>query len=47
MQLRAFVQIGRLQPQFAAYNRATVQGSIPLVGDTILVGELAPATTRP
>lgn len=41
-QLRAFVQIDRLQPQFAAYNGATVQGSIPLAGDTILVGELGP-----
>jgi hypothetical protein len=42
MQLRALVQIDRLQPQFAAYNGATVQGSIPLAGDTILVGELGP-----
>lgn len=41
-QLRAFVQIDRLQPQFAAYNGATVFGSIPLSGDTILVGELGP-----
>lgn len=41
-QLRAFVQIDRLQPQFAAYNGATVYGSIPLSGDTILVGELGP-----
>jgi len=41
-QLRALVQIDRLQPQFAAYNGATVQGSIPLAGDTILVGELGP-----
>lgn len=41
-QLRAFVQIDRLQPQFAAYNGATVQGSVPLSGDTILVGELGP-----
>lgn len=42
IQLRAFIQIDRLQPQFAAYNGATVQGSIPLAGDTILVGELGP-----
>lgn len=42
VQLRAFIQIDRLQPQFAAYNGATVQGSIPLAGDTILVGELGP-----
>ncbi|MFO7191643.1 MULTISPECIES: BMC domain-containing protein [Thermocrispum] len=41
-QLRALVQIDRLQPQFAAYNGATVQGSIPLAGDTVLVGELGP-----
>lgn len=41
-QLRALVQIDRLQPQFAAYNGATVQGSIPLAGDTILVGEMGP-----
>lgn len=40
--VRALIQIDRLQPQFAAYNGATVQGSIPLAGDTILVGELAP-----
>lgn len=40
--LRALVQIDRVQPQFAAYNGATVQGSIPLAGDTILVGELGP-----
>lgn len=41
-QLRALVQIDRLQPKFAAYNGATVQGSIPLAGDTILVGEMGP-----
>ena len=40
--VRALFQIDRLQPKFAAYNGATVQGSIPLAGDTILVGELAP-----
>ena len=40
--LRALVQIDRLQPRFAAYNGATVQGSIPLAGDTVLVGEVAP-----
>ncbi len=42
VELRALLQIDRLQPQFAAYNGATVQGSIPLAGDTILVGELGP-----
>jgi ethanolamine utilization microcompartment shell protein EutL len=41
-ELRALVQIDRLLPQFAAYNGATVQGSIPLAGDTILVGEMGP-----
>lgn len=40
--IRALLQIDRLQPKFAAYNGATVRGSIPLAGDTILVGELAP-----
>jgi len=40
--IRALLQIDRLQPKFAAYNGATVQGSIPLAGDTVLVGELAP-----
>lgn len=42
MTIRALVQIDNLQPKFAAYNGATVQGSIPLSGDTILIGELAP-----
>jgi len=41
-QLRAFVQIDRVQPQFAAYTGSTVQGSIPLAGDSLLVGELGP-----
>ncbi len=36
------MQIDRVQPKFAAYVGSTVQGSIPLAGDTILVGELAP-----
>ena len=36
------MQIDRLQPKFAAYNGATVQGSIPLAGDTVLIGEFAP-----
>ena len=40
--VRALIQIDRLQPQFAAYNGATVQGSIPLAGNTILIGEMAP-----
>ena len=40
--IRALMQIDNLQPKFAAYNGATVQGSIPLSGDTVLIGELAP-----
>lgn len=40
--IRALLQIDNLQPKFAAYNGATIQGSVPLSGDTILVGEIAP-----
>lgn len=40
--IRALMQIDNLQPKFAAYNGATVQGSVPLSGDTILIGEFAP-----
>ncbi|MEM7270921.1 MAG: BMC domain-containing protein [Pseudomonadota bacterium] len=40
--IRALMQIDNLQPKFAAYNGATVQGSIPLSGDTVLIGEMAP-----
>ncbi len=40
--VRALAQIDRLQPQFAAYNAATVRGSVPEEGDTILVGEISP-----
>ncbi|MFP4273698.1 MAG: BMC domain-containing protein [Paracoccaceae bacterium] len=40
--IRALMQIDNLQPRFAAYNGATVQGSVPLSGDTVLIGELAP-----
>ena len=40
--IRALMQIDNLRPKFAAYNGATVQGSIPLSGDTVLIGELAP-----
>ena len=42
IEIRALVQIDNLQPKFAAYNGATVQGSVPLSGDTILIGEFAP-----
>ena len=40
--IRALMQIDNLQPKFAAYNGATVQGSVPLSGDTVLIGEFAP-----
>ncbi len=40
--IRALMQIDNLQPKFAAYNGATVQGSIPLAGDTVLIGEFMP-----
>lgn len=36
------MQIDNLQPKFAAYNGATVQGSVPLAGDTVLIGEFMP-----
>lgn len=36
------MQINNLQPKFAAYNGATIQGSVPLSGDTVLIGEFAP-----
>ena len=42
IQIRALMQIDNLQPKFAAYNGATVQGSVPLSGDTVLIGEFAP-----
>jgi ethanolamine utilization microcompartment shell protein EutS len=40
--LRAMLQIDRMQPQFAAYTGAVVQGSPPLEGDTLLIGEVGP-----
>jgi ethanolamine utilization microcompartment shell protein EutL len=40
--IRALMQIDNLKPKFAAYNGATVQGSVPMSGDTVLIGELAP-----
>ena len=40
--IRALIQIDNLQPKFAAYVGATVQGSVPLSGDTVLIGEFAP-----
>lgn len=40
--IRALMQIDNLQPKFAAFNGATVQGSVPLSGDTVLIGEFSP-----
>ncbi|QLQ09910.1 MAG: BMC domain-containing protein [Nocardioidaceae bacterium] len=40
--LRALLQIDRLQPQFAAYTGAVIQGAVPLAGDTLLIGEMGP-----
>ncbi len=40
--IRALMQIDNLQPKFAAFNGATVQGSVPMSGDTVLIGEFAP-----
>lgn len=40
--IRALMQIDNLQPKFAAYNGATVQGSVPLAGDSVVIGEFAP-----
>lgn len=40
--IRALMQINSLQPKFAAYNGATVQGSPPLAGDTVLIAEVSP-----
>ena len=45
VEIRALVQINNLQPKFAAYNGATIQGSVPLSGDTVLIGELAPGNS--
>ena len=40
--IRGLIQIDNLQPKFAAYTGATTQGSVPLSGDTVLIGEIAP-----
>ena len=45
IQIRALMQIDNLQPKFAAFMGATVQGSVPLSGDTVLIGELAPGNS--
>ena len=41
-ELRAFVLIDRMQPRYAAYTGATVQGDLPLAGMAQLVAEIAP-----
>jgi len=42
-ELRAFSVIDRMQPQFAAYVGATVQGDVPVAGMAELFVEMAPA----
>lgn len=42
-ELRAYAQIDRMQPQFAAYVGATVQGDVPVAGMAELYVEMAPA----
>ena len=41
-ELRAYVLIDRLQPQFAAYVGATVKGDVPVAGMAELLVEMAP-----
>ena len=42
-ELRAYMVIDRMQPQFAAYVGATVQGDVPVAGMAELFVEMAPA----
>ena len=42
-ELRAYALIDRMQPQFAAYVGATVQGDVPVAGMAELYVEMAPA----
>lgn len=42
-ELRAYAMIDRMQPQFAAYVGATVQGDVPVAGMAELYVEMAPA----
>jgi len=42
-ELRAYALIDRMQPQFAAYVGATVQGDVPVAGMAELFVEMAPA----
>lgn len=42
-ELRAYALIDRMQPQFAAYVGATVQGDVPVAGMGELFVEMAPA----
>ena len=44
-ELRAFVEIDALQPQWAAYVAQTCQGDPPLAGMAQLYVEVAPANT--
>src|SRR3990172_11457416 len=43
LSLRSYVVIDRMQPQFAAYVGATVQGDVPVAGMAELYVEMAPA----
>lgn len=42
-ELRAYAYIDRMQPQFAAYAAATIQGDVPVAGMAELFIEMAPA----
>lgn len=42
LQLRCFVLIDRMQPQFAAYTGTVVNGDVPVAGMAELVVEMAP-----
>lgn len=41
-ELRAYACIDRMQPQFAAYAAATIQGDVPVAGIAELFTEVAP-----
>ena len=41
-ELRAYVYLDRLQPQFAAYLGANARGYIPVVGMASILVEIAP-----
>jgi ethanolamine utilization microcompartment shell protein EutL len=42
-ELRAYAYLGRMQPQYAAYVGATVQGDVPVAGMAELLVEMAPS----